>query len=136
MEALAIRGFLTGLASSSPSSLGSALVRLAATLLFPLTGLASSSTATGSLFVTSAVVFDLRGTFLGGWTTSSDKSERSLPGDSALTVDREAAARFGLAGEDMMRYLSAGRCGIWRSRMPLIKGLSEENVVYDCLRER
>jgi len=129
MEAFATRGFLAGLSASSPSFLASALARFGAALPFPLTGLGSTSMA--SVLEISSLTFDFRGAFLSGLVFSSDNSERSLPGDSALIVDREAAARFGLAGDDIMRYLWAGGSDILRNCRPLIKGLSGVNVVYD-----
>ena len=101
IEALATRGFLAGL-SSSPSSALAALGRFGAALPLPLTGASMSSPSAFS--ASSFLTFEVRSVFLGGLISSSDRADDSLPGDSALIVDREAAARFGLAGDDMMMY--------------------------------
>ena len=91
--------------SSSPSSALAGLARFGAALPLALgTSFSTSSAFSESSFLT----FEVRGVFLGGLTSSSDRADDSLPGDSAIIVDREAAARFGLAGDDMMRNAGFG----------------------------
>lgn len=101
MDALETRGFFAGLASSSPCSALVALALFGAALPFPLTGAVSSSAASTFGVASASLIFEVRGVFLGGLISSSDRADDSLPGDSAL-IDREAAARFGLVGDDMM----------------------------------
>jgi hypothetical protein len=67
---------------------------------------------------------------LGGLMSSSDRADDSLPGDSALMVDRDAAARFGLAGDDIMKYTLFGGMLKWRGRKPLSIDRTGLNVVY------
>jgi hypothetical protein len=98
IEALATLGFFAGF-SSSPSSALAALVRFGAAL--PL-ALGTSSSTSSAFSASSFLTFEVRGVFFRGLISSSDRADDSLPGYSALIVDRDAAARFGLAGDDMM----------------------------------
>jgi hypothetical protein len=68
---------------------------------------------------------------------SSGASDRSLPGDpgsalaaaAAVAIDRETAARLGLAGEDIMYFGEIGYGLIERALKALTKCRAELNVV-------
>jgi hypothetical protein len=139
MDAFDTRGFFFGFSSSPSTSSLAALARFGAALPLPFLSLVTvvaswSFSASIVPLAIASITFDFRGLFLVGLTSVSGKSERSLPGDSALTADFEAAARLGLAAEDMMRFDAFRFWVIIRPLRPRSMVLVELNVVWGCCR--